>query len=348
MSTSICFFNNKGGVGKTTLTCNVASYLALKHGKKVLLIDADPQCNATQYILSQETYEEILEEKKHHTIMDIINPIKGGGATINLDVQPIPGSDNRFGIDILAGHPRFSLFEDKLSKSWLDMNNDVGSLRITNWCYRLSNHFKDNYDVIIYDVGPSLGAINRTILIGCDFFITPMGCDTFSMMGVSNISEWLSAWVNLYSMNYKYISTNEEELVNQHHNDILNDLGSQCRFLGYTVQLYIPTRSTKKGIRPTKAFEAILEKIPNKVIGELSPFVPEKLSLSNLNLGQVPHLFSLVPMAQAANAPIFMLDSKDGLNGSQYSQQRAYISILKEIAANLLRNVEVGTQYEAL
>jgi len=51
---SLVFFNNKGGVGKTTLTCNVVSYLNMNMGKRVLQIDADPQCNATQAILSEE------------------------------------------------------------------------------------------------------------------------------------------------------------------------------------------------------------------------------------------------------------------------------------------------------
>jgi Mrp family chromosome partitioning ATPase len=54
MAKSIAFFNNKGGVGKTTLLCNVAAYAAEEHGLKVLVIDADPQCNATQYMFDDK------------------------------------------------------------------------------------------------------------------------------------------------------------------------------------------------------------------------------------------------------------------------------------------------------
>ncbi len=48
---ALAMFNNKGGVGKTTLTCNIASFLAKKENKRVLVIDCDPQCNATQLIM---------------------------------------------------------------------------------------------------------------------------------------------------------------------------------------------------------------------------------------------------------------------------------------------------------
>jgi len=341
MAINICFFNNKGGVGKTTLTCNVASYLATEFGKRVLLIDADPQCNSTQYILDLATYEDILNNKTYNTIIDIINPIKGGNSDINTAVVPLPANENRFNVDLIPGHPKFSLFEDKLGKSWLEMNNDIGSLRIMNWCYRLNKAFKDNYDIIVYDIGPSLGAINRTVLIGCDFFVTPMGCDTFSIMGISNISEWLKNCIELYAMNYNYILRKENDLVNEYSEYILpsDGINNQCRFAGYTVQQYIPTKTTKKGIRPTKAFEEIAKKIPGQINAELNFIKASWIEDDHLNLGQIPHLFSLVPLAQAANSPIFLLGSKDGINGSQYSQQRTYISILHEVSNNLLCNI---------
>jgi AAA domain len=58
---SLCFFNNKGGVGKTTLACNVASYIAETEKLNILLIDGDPQCNATQLVLPDETTERLYD-----------------------------------------------------------------------------------------------------------------------------------------------------------------------------------------------------------------------------------------------------------------------------------------------
>ena len=70
----ISVINMKGGVGKTTLSVNLAYILANFHNKKVLLIDIDPQFNATQYVVDQETIMKHFQNKK--TILDIIMPKK--------------------------------------------------------------------------------------------------------------------------------------------------------------------------------------------------------------------------------------------------------------------------------
>ena len=74
---TIAVFNNKGGVGKTTLLCNIAACLKDK-GKRVLLIDADPHCNATIYLFSQERIEEMYSDKATKTIYSLVTPIKKG------------------------------------------------------------------------------------------------------------------------------------------------------------------------------------------------------------------------------------------------------------------------------
>jgi cellulose biosynthesis protein BcsQ len=83
---SLVFFNNKGGVGKTTLACNVVSFLNTQKGKRALLIDADPQCNATQSILSDETCEDIYlnENPEYETIFSCLSPLS------KVSLQQIP------------------------------------------------------------------------------------------------------------------------------------------------------------------------------------------------------------------------------------------------------------------
>jgi len=115
MAKSVAFFNNKGGVGKTTLLCNVAAYAASEYGLRVLVIDADPQCNATQYMFDDKRLAYFYEETSSFTIHNVIRPLslgKGYGRDLNVSESP------RFGVDVLPGDPRLALTEDLLAKDW--------------------------------------------------------------------------------------------------------------------------------------------------------------------------------------------------------------------------------------
>ena len=85
MSTAVAFFNNKGGVGKTTLACNYAAYEA-SQGREVLLIDLDPQCNSTQLVLQDEQWTEIYEEREASegkTVMRVLRHFRAGESSID-------------------------------------------------------------------------------------------------------------------------------------------------------------------------------------------------------------------------------------------------------------------------
>ena len=89
----------KGGVGKTTLTTNVVAFLNIQWRMRVLLIDADPQCNATQTLIRDDILEEIYIEKKDvtPTLFDYLAPIEAGEPSIKAPVSPMSGKLNLFG-----------------------------------------------------------------------------------------------------------------------------------------------------------------------------------------------------------------------------------------------------------
>jgi len=338
---SICFFNNKGGVGKTTLACNVASYLAKDENLAVLVVDADPQCNATQLILPDELTQQLYNSDKPRpnidTLSEILAPLMAGDASLSPAFKPATPGTNRFGVSVIPGHPQIALLEDLLSQNWTQfLGGNLGGARVSNWNTQLLRHISKPFDVIIYDVGPSLGALNRSILIGVDYFIAPMGCDIFSLIGIENIASWLGAWKKDYDQAYQRCSENFGDALEKY--DIRRTSTDMSRFVGYTVQQYI-TKTIRDQKRATGAYEAILEKIPSQILLSLGSVFARPLQTSDVRLGDVPHMYSLVPLAQTAHAPIHGLTNKDGLSGGQYSQQRVYDAFIGALSKSLLGNL---------
>lgn len=339
---TIAMFNNKGGVGKTTLTNNIASYIGDIMKKRVLVVDCDPQCNTTQLIMGQEFASELYLEQETPihitTISDILQPIEDGDSKISDSFIPIKSSETRFNVDLIPGNPKFSVIEDRLGTAWHDLlSGDVGGIRKTNWNTLLIEKIKNNYDYVFYDLSPSLGSINRSVLVGCDYFITPMGTDIFSILGIKNISDWLSGWIKLYE---KSLQLAEERFPSRLQSfGIGNELKIKNGYLGYTVQQYI-TKSKKGVRRPTKAYEEIISNVPKAVEQSLNSFIKPNLNNTHLKLGDVPHLYSLIPLAQSNACPISKLKGADGLVGTQFKQQEDFNQLLSKIVSNILENLK--------
>lgn len=316
---SVALFNNKGGVGKTTLLCNLAASLSIHHGKRVLVVDCDPQCNTTQLVMGEQFaanfyWQDHAEEAT--TIAALLQPIQDGDAGISDSFVPISCSRNRFKVDLVAGHPALSFLEDKLSGAWGEVSaGELGGYRKTNWPRALSARFFEAYDLVLFDVGPSLGAINRSVLLGCDFFLTPMGTDIFSILGLRNISQWLLEAIATYEHGVKRCEERSPGGFAKY--AIPTTPSIRAGFVGYTLNQYI-TKS-KAGERiATDRYEDIVRKVPAEIEELCKHFGIEGLSTDSAKLGDVPHMYSLIPLAQTRAAPIFELASKDGIVGSQY------------------------------
>lgn len=324
---AVAFFNNKGGVGKTTLLCNLAAYFATEYGKRVLVVDADPQCNATQSMFDDETINSIYDTKSSFTIYSVVQPLSVGKGYTET-VRPMHAEE--FAVDILAGDPRLALTEDLLARDWGEATaGNTRGLRTTFLFSQLLS-MCGHYDYVMFDMGPSLGSINRSVLISADYFISPMSIDIFSIRAIENITLSLNKWRRLLDLG---LSSNEDpdELPVQ-------NARWRLRFAGYVTQQYLA--KTKEGTRrAVYAYERIMKRIPGVIKHEyIAKFQPDFPHI-NYDLGTVPNLHSLVPMSQSSRKPIFLLKARDGVRGAHFTKVRDSKGIFERIAQNLEKNL---------
>jgi hypothetical protein len=181
-------------------------------------------------------------------------------------------------------------------------------------------------------LGPSLGSINRCVLIGCNHFLTPMGADIFSILGAKNIASWIDHWLDLYQ---KSIALSEQRNPGRLKDYYISKVPRIDKgYLGYTMQQYI-TKSKEGLRRPTVAYESILALVPNVISESLNHHFQKGMDIAAAKIGDVPHLYSLIPLAQSVAAPILDLRSSDGLVGSQYKQRDDYEKIIRSVCRRI-------------
>ncbi len=337
MAKVISFFNNKGGVGKTTTSCNVAAGLSQHLGKKVLYLDLDPQCNATLLILGEEKVSDVYwnHPGKTQTILEVVNPILDDEVSIGFNENIVFQEENRFSTDLVMGHPRLSSIEDRLGEAWGKIQGgEIGAVRRTNWCNDLISRLRSSYDYIIIDLGPSLGALNRSALIASDYFVSPMSIDIFSIIGLKNIRNWIDDWSTKYQRGINNLQeTRGCEVFDEYPIEAEVRILSGC--LGYTTQTYASRRKKGGEKRPTKAYEKILNTFDDEFVSNLGAFLATPSKEGNHILGQIPNMFSLAPLAQSNSAPIRDLKSSDGIFGAHYSQSKEYAAIFDRVSENI-------------
>lgn len=322
---SICFFNNKGGVGKTTLVANLAAQLALNAGQRILVVDADPQCNLTQYLLSDAEFDSTyLADSPTKTIFDIIHPLSmGKGYSSKLPIRKI----ENFGVDLIAGDPRLALKEDLLAQDYREAKaGGTRGLRTTFIFAELISRIAKDYDFIFFDMGPSLGAINRSVLLSADHFIVPMSIDIFSMWAVKNIGQALSIWHRELENGLKMAEDPSE---------VSAWLGKSqsLTFLGYVTQQHKEKAESGKP-RVVKAYSDIRSKLPESVRLHLGAYFPSTKGFDP-HLGDIKHLASLAPKSQSLHTPMITVTLKGSYTTTRKQAREIYDALSRRFAENL-------------
>ena len=299
---TITFFNNKGGVGKTTLVYHVA-WMCAELGQSVLAVDLDPQANLTTMFLEEDRLETLWpEDGTNESILSCISPIIDGLG----DIAEAPLQRIRQGIHLLPGDLGLSQFEDKLSDSWprcLDGHKDA--FRIITAFHRII-HFaaeKVNADIVLMDVGPNLGAINRAALIASEHVVMPLAPGLFSLQGLRNLGPTLYTWRDNWQQRLK---AKPADL------DIPMPAGTM-KPAGYVVMQHIERKN-----RPVKAYQRWVSKIPQvyeTYVLRRNHRVESEESDPN-RIGFIKNYQSLMPLAEDAHKPIFKLTPSDGAIGA--------------------------------
>ena len=332
----LTFFNNKGGVGKTSLIYHLAwMYSHLQ--KRILIADMDPQANLTAAFLNEDDIYSIWNEADNSTIYQCLKPLAGVGDIKEPQLQTI--SNNLY---LLPGDVALSKFEDQLSDVWpksLDTINAFRPLRILSACWQIMQIAaqKINADIILVDIGPNLGAINRSVLIAADYVIIPMGADLFSLQGLKNLGPTLKDWKNAWELRLARWSTGTEK--NDYPNLQLPE--GKMQPLGYVCQQY--------GVRldrPIRAYDKWIQKIPQvyreAVLGEKET-AEIRQEDDPYCIAIIKHYRSLIPIAHEHRKPIFDLTVADGAIGSHANAVAMAREDFKNLTQKIAAKIELLT-----
>ncbi|TMP70084.1 chromosome partitioning protein [Pseudoalteromonas sp. S1609] len=179
MTKVVSFINLKGGVGKTTTAVNIASSLA-EDGKRVLVIDLDPQTNATVSLISQTEWQECQDNGQ--TLYHLFNDMLEGRSEFNIADAICYDVGDIEGLDLLPS----SMFLVDIQDSIPDMDNKAYVSHVDVLGNAIED-IKDEYDYIIIDCPPNLGAITLNGINISDCYVVPTVPDILSKIGISLI-----------------------------------------------------------------------------------------------------------------------------------------------------------------
>jgi len=326
----LTFFNNKGGVGKTSLVYHLAwMFSELDH--TVVAADLDAQANLTAAYLDEDELERLWENgKSATTIYRAIEPLTRVGDIEEPNVQKVGQ-----GLYLIPGDVALASFEDTLSAAWPDSmgdNNLYRHFRILTAFWQVAQMAAQQVsaDIILVDVGPNLGAINRSALIASDYVAIPLGADLFSLQGLKNLGPTLRSWRDLWKKRLENWKSPEFDLPKGH-----------MKPLGYIVQQHSVRLS-----RPVKAYDKWVNRMPavyhDAVLQDATSAA--KPSEDEECLATLKHYRSLIPMGQESRKPIFELTSADGAIGSHAQAVQEAYKDFETLAQELLKRMEAARQ----
>ncbi len=321
----ISLFNHKGGVSKTTTTFHLAQMLT-ELGKKVLMVDADPQCNLTGLTLGVFEHDTLFDFYNQRGNHDIYNSLAAAfGFPSDLNDASLQGIENptptkNKQLFMIAGHVDFAQFDLQIATAM----TSSGSIPTLKPLLGAINHLirktaiRGNFDIVLIDMSPNISATNMSILMSSDYFIIPTSPDFFCYQSIESLSNVLPVWkkqlshfkdaitlpkdnpklLGVISQNYRFynLERNEDGSVIDNTSE-----GMTEEFKLWSDKI---KKITKDKLVPSLKMEEMIidEKIFKRNVNYDEPF----------NLANIPNFNSLVPTSQRTSKPIFSLEQNDG------------------------------------
>lgn len=339
MTKIITLYNHKGGVSKTTTTYHLAHALVEHLQKKVLVVDADPQCNITELFLYKIIEE--LDEKESQgeettlpgtSLKDALWP-RLDGERSDVDVANIelvkPCANEE--LYIFRGDIALSEAEDRLSyahsqRMTSDMHQKRNHIAIHDMLRRLGQ--RDNFDYILVDVGPSAGALTRAFFLSCDEFLTPVAPDRYNYQAINSLSEILNKWISEHLgivQDFKKLKLNIAE--------------NTPIFKGLIMQRF----QRHNGVAKT-SYQLWIDKIAERTTEKLLPSLIESggkdavypAVLSDPITTAIPDFASIAPMMLQLGKPAWRLEKREtGWQGAVWDDRERAMNEVRELFFNL-------------
>lgn len=330
----LTFFNNKGGVGKTSLVYHLA-WMLHDLDYQVLACDLDPQANLTSMFIDEERLEVLWPDSgMRKTIYNSLQPLLDGTGDIKQPhLETITQTLLMKKLSLIVGDLMLSSVEDELSSQWPEcLDRRPRAFRVISALWRILQMAADRQrsEIILVDVGPNLGALNRAALVATDYVIVPLGADLFSLQGLRNLGPTLQNWRNEWKDRYD--------------RNPISDLpipDGLIQPIGYVVQQH-----SVRLERPVKAYDKWVNRMPGEyarnLLGDNKGPYPKTPTEDEKNaLATVKHYRSLVPMAQEARKPIFHLTPADGAIGAHAAAAQGAYKDFKILAKKITERIEI-------
>lgn len=315
----IVLSNHKGGVGKTTLTINIAHALGAL-GKRVLIVDSDPQCNLTSHLFADDVVDKLLE-----------NSDKATGRTIWTSLKPIVEAEGTYkkirpydtaleNVYLIPGDIRLSEYEEALVGFWGDcfQRKTKGYRGLTALSLLVSDCAKSaNIDYVFYDSGPNIGPLNRSIYLDCDYFIVPAACDLFSVRALKTLGKTIGNWIHAWKLIHHFAP------------DEYRVLSGNPKLLGY-----IPQRFKVYGGQMTSSSRSFVNRIEKGIHNDILKVIKTDeliplMKMKEARLGEVKDFSPLVQYSQEEGTAL--AEVRQGETYQKNEAREIFTSIAKKI-----------------